>query len=35
MAMVLAWAARGDAMTDDLFTPLRRKKSRRMVPLSK
>lgn len=31
MAMVLAWAARGDAMTDDLFTPLRKKKSRRMV----
>jgi hypothetical protein len=31
MAMVLAWTARADAMTDDLFTPLRHKKSRRMV----
>ncbi len=35
MAMVLAWTARADAMTDDLFTPLRRRKSRRLVQLSK
>jgi hypothetical protein len=34
MAMVLAWTARADALTDDLFTPLRRRKSKRLVAIS-